>query len=87
MNNGSALETFYAASGFTTMVGVVGATCETSELDFRCWRGVSKTHLHMNLDWKRDSFLQLLGFLIEVLAELSDGDSFLDGTYTWKNDI
>lgn len=33
----------------------------------------------MDLDWKRDSLLQLLGFLIEVLAELPDGDSSLEG--------
>lgn len=33
----------------------------------------------MDLDWERDSLLQLLGFLIEVLAELPDGDSSLDG--------
>lgn len=77
----------YAASGFTTMVVGVGATCKSSGMDFRSSRGVSQTHLHMNLDWKRDSLLQLLGFLIEFLAELSDGDSFLDGTQTWKNDI
>lgn len=33
----------------------------------------------MDLDRERDALLQLLGFLIEVLAELPDGDSFLDG--------
>lgn len=69
------------------MVGGVGATCRSSGRGFRSSHGVSQTHLHVDLDWKRDSLLQLLGFLIEVLAELSDGDSFLDGTHTWKNDI
>lgn len=45
------------------------------------WRGegwVKEKHLHMDLDRERDALLQLFGFLIEVLAELSDGDSFLN---------
>lgn len=33
----------------------------------------------MDLDRERDSLLQLLGFLIEVLAELPDRDSSLNG--------
>lgn len=37
----------------------------------------------MDLDRERDAVLQLLGFLIEVLAELPDGDSFLDGEKWW----
>lgn len=35
----------------------------------------------MDLDWERDSLLQLLGLLIEVLAELSNRDSSLDGKH------
>lgn len=38
----------------------------------------------MDLDWERDSLLHLLGFLIEVLAELPDGDSSLHGKQTWN---
>lgn len=44
------------------------------------WKGegwVKETHLHMDLDWERDPLLQRFGLLIEVLAELSDRDSFL----------
>lgn len=47
------------------------------------WKGegwVKETHLHIDLDRDRDPLLQLFGFLIEVLAELSDRDSFLH----WK---
>lgn len=39
----------------------------------------SQTHLHVDLDRERDSLLQLLRLLIEVLTELADGDSSLDG--------
>lgn len=42
-------------------------------------RGFLEAHLYVDLNWERDSLLQLLGFLIEVLAELPDGDSSLDG--------
>lgn len=38
----------------------------------------SQTHLHVDLDRERDSLLQLLRLLIEVLTELADGDSSLD---------
>lgn len=38
-----------------------------------------QTHLHVDLDRERDSLLQLLRLLIEVLTELADGDSSLDG--------
>lgn len=38
----------------------------------------AQTHLHMDLDRERDALLQLLGFLIEVFAELPDGYSSLD---------
>lgn len=41
----------------------------------------SQTHLHVDLDRERDSLLQLLRLLIEVLTELADGDSSLG----WKN--
>lgn len=37
-----------------------------------------ETHLDVDLDRDRDALLQLLCFLIEVLAELPDGDSSLD---------
>lgn len=37
------------------------------------------THLHMDLDREWNALLQLFGFLIEVLDELPDGDSFLEG--------
>lgn len=39
----------------------------------------TQTHLHVDLDCERDALLQLLRFFIEVLAELSNGDSSLDG--------
>lgn len=40
-------------------------------------RWVKETHLDVDLDGKWDAFFQLFGFLIEVLAELPDGDPFL----------
>ena len=36
-----------------------------------------QTYLHVDLDWERDALLQLLRSLIEILAELPDGDSSL----------
>lgn len=42
-------------------------------------RRALETHLYVDLYWKRDSLLQLFGLLIEVLAELPDGDSSLGG--------
>ena len=44
------------------------------------WKGsgcVGEKHLHVDLDGERHALLQLFGLLIEVLAKLSDGDSFL----------
>lgn len=38
------------------------------------------THLDVDLDRERDALLQRLGFLIEVFAELSDGDPSLGGS-------
>lgn len=37
------------------------------------------THLYMDLDRERDALFNLFGFLVEVLAELSDRDPSLDG--------
>lgn len=38
----------------------------------------AQAYLHVDLDWERDALLELLGFLIEVFAELSNGDSSLN---------
>ena len=40
---------------------------------------VRETHLHCDPDGERDAVLHLLGFLIEILAELPNGDSSLHG--------
>lgn len=49
-----------------------------SEMGWRDPQRAAQTHLHVDLDRERDALLQLLGLLIEVLAELPDGDSFLE---------
>lgn len=61
------------AGGITAIMRRRGVTCK------KVRDGIPTTHLHMDLDWERDSLLQVFGFLIEVLAELPDGDSSLDG--------
>ena len=41
-------------------------------------RAADQTHLDVDPDRERDAFLQLLGLLVEVLAELPNGDASLD---------
>lgn len=40
---------------------------------------VRETHLHLDPDGEREALLHLLGSLIELLAELPNGDSSLHG--------